>query len=398
MATLPQTDKTFYLNPSVPSSGDGRTLATPFRGFADYKSYAATTSLTGSVTLIMLNDRDLGTLDFDDLVGHEEELHFFAPFASASDVTMELTGTNANRRMTLTIRDINGNRMAATPTGVHMSHNCTINVLGSFDGQIDNLVRQTGERELAQMAVNIFQFNDGVIELLPTDTTVGLGNAWELDIKTTDTSQATVISSYDLLVDQIFKRTLQTMRFPTLLPPIPPQVLPTPTVRSVLRGNFLSRPLPQFISFFRDFHADNLGLTNPALTFFPRALSASSLADIPRTTYVSLLFADGIVNIVSLFDLVMIRLNQDTAETTRVTLPVNQISFFQQTASVLMWTFVMTDAIVNALFATNNNSVVTNTPISLQASINVHNNPVLGTPYAFTQVELYRTYVYNVGA
>ena len=401
MATLPQTDKTFYLNPSVPSSGDGRTLATPFRGFADYKTYAATNSLTGSVALIMLNNRDLGVLDFDDLVGHEEELHFFAPLASATDVTMELTGTNANRRMELTIRDINGSLTASPQTGAHMSHNCTLNVLRDFDGIVENLTRQTGEEPRANMTVNIQNFNTATVNLMPNDTTTPLYNQWEFDIRNTDIPPLGVGPNYGLQFANVFRRTLQTMRQPNLLPPVPPNLLPSLSVSAFVRGNFLGYNLPEELEFFKGFSADHFGQINPAVTFFPRAFSAAgtSSTELPRTTYTSILHAtNGIVNIQRFRDLRLVRANQDVANTNIVTLPLNAIQVLMTDDEAITWTIVFTDAIVNALFANNNVVDVTNNPISFIATIDVYYNSVLGSIYQYTQVELYRSYVYNINA
>ncbi len=89
---IPNTFQSYYLNKNVDAVGDGQTIATPFKTFADYKQYALTNHLMNEVVL-NINDADwYGDVKVVDISALSENITVNAPFATLNNVNFNNTG------------------------------------------------------------------------------------------------------------------------------------------------------------------------------------------------------------------------------------------------------------------------------------------------------------------
>ena len=387
LSAIPQASQTYFFNPNAEAGGDGRSLASAFNTLEAYQAASMANSLTGSVVLVTFNTENLGTINFSDAVGNTEHLHIYAPFATVNDASLRITGDNADNPYSLTIGNVAGTRTGVMGTGVHLSDKGTLTVLNNFAGVIDNATRQMGAPLNSTMTVNIQYFNDAIINLNTTppndeDTII---NGWILNI----------ISTRDD-INTLFSFTIETKIRLTLA--TAPATISKNSI--FLRGNFLGIDIFQQLRSPYIYDSRTLFPVVP-LRDFPRAITGADTSEttLPRMTYNNLLLGVGLINIVSIANPRLGRLtNSADSLTNVVTLPDATVTHQVGTFEGLQFQFELTDAMVTTLFTPSTDVDVTNTPIVLVADLTQYINTFLGRNVVVPNLELYRTYVYNVGA
>ena len=390
---LPASGQTFYLNPEASAGGNGASIATPFKTFAEYKAVAAARRLTGSVTLVMLNDQNMGSIVFSNIVGNTENLHIYMPFASASDIDLRSSGTNLSRHYTLTIGNVNGNRMAMPATGAKLNHNKALYVRNSFNGLIENNTTLIRGQDVQTMTVNIAFYDNALIDIKPRARMTGQNtNIWMLNIRSTHTTAVATTNNFNPNGAHAVGTYSNLVRAVLMTGTNSPSL-----GLSYLRGEMLGHNFPT------DLEIPTLTRTNPdrimPLPEFPNVILGKNSTAFPRSTYVTILFSRGLVNIPTVGLPNTPSLNPRLARLTNtlanlqnvVTLPANAIQNFPDSDENFVSQITITNTIVDALFA--GDLATSNAPIVLVGNFRQFINSFLGHSFTVTNFEYNRTLV-----